>query len=159
MLFYFFTHSCKANTVFFFYVGRKNYNYKPNENNLKITTFPFDCDSFFLGGDFISAENYVLINDRNQIVRNGILLEMPISLVFTNASVAVKIISPTLFLLVNRDIICNDILNARPNTWIINNKGEIEKAIYLGSVDKIMVHHRFLEFNKRAAAPRGLNHR
>lgn len=110
-------------------MGRKNYNYKPNENNLKITTFPFDCDSFFLGGDFISAENYVLINDRNQILRNGILLEMPISLVFANASVAVKIISPTLFLLVNRDIVCNDILNARPNTWIINNKGEIEKAI------------------------------
>jgi hypothetical protein len=24
---------------------------------------------------------------------------------------------------------------------------------------KKMVHHRFLEFNKRAAAPRGLNHR
>lgn len=103
---------------------------------MKITEIPFECDNFFIGGDFKSANNYVIVNDRSQIFRNGKLLKIDSDLNFKN--LAVSIISDHQFLLVEREISTKESKDEIPNSYLINDKGEIENIFYLGSVMNII---------------------
>ena len=103
---------------------------------MKKTEIPIDCDKYFLNGDFISQENYVLINDRKQIFRNGELLEIKGNYTFVFPKV--RIISDNQFLLVDSEK-PYEANNKDPNAWVINNNGKIEYALFLGSVNQMIL--------------------
>jgi len=103
---------------------------------MKITEIQFECDKYFIGGDFKSNDNYVIVNDRSQIFRNGKLIKIDLDLTFKN--LAVSIISDNQFLLIEREISNKESIDKIPNAYLINDKGKIENTFYLGSVNKII---------------------
>ncbi|MFK7969601.1 MAG: hypothetical protein AB8F95_04495 [Bacteroidia bacterium] len=96
---------------------------------MKITELPHTCDQYFLDGSFVSMNNYVVINDRMEVFRNGkvITLQEPI----LTKWLRVRVLSPNRFLVVADHFETGE---ENPNGWIINNEGLIEKAIYLDDV-------------------------
>lgn len=108
---------------------------------MKIINIPIDCNNYFLNGDFISEENYVLINDRNQIFRNGKLLKIKDNYSFNFPKV--RIISEDKFLLVDSDKPYES-RHTKSNAWIINNKGRAEYSFYLGIVNRIIVTRKYI---------------
>ena len=102
---------------------------------MKITNFSYNCDKFFLNGDFVSMDNYVIINDRKEIFRNGALLKVKVDCTFDFPKV--KILSSNQFILIDINKPINAI-DQRHNAWIINNQGTIEQSFYLGDVNRII---------------------
>lgn len=80
-------------------------------------------------------DNYVVINDRKEVFRNGDLIELEkkCSLVLPK----VKIISSEYFLLIDSEKPYQS-KKREPNAWIINNKGRVENYFYLGSVRQVI---------------------
>jgi len=99
---------------------------------MKITEISHDCDKFFLNGDFVSMNNYVVINDRNEIIRNGKILEKKGD--YSIGHPKLSIISSNLFILVDGDMPSD----TGPNAWVINNKGLIENSFFLGGVNRMI---------------------
>lgn len=108
---------------------------------MKITELPHDCDTFFLNGDFVTIENYVLINDRKEIFRNGKLLKINGDCSFDYPKV--KIISSNQFILVDSEKPISS-TDQRPNAWIVNNQGEIEQSFYLGCVHRMITTENYI---------------
>lgn len=108
---------------------------------MKITEILLDCEDHFLDGDFVSMENYLLINSNQQVIRNGGFLKVKgeISLQYPR----VKIISSEKFILVEGEGISNHKEN-KPNAWIISNDGTIEHSFFIGAINKLITTNRFI---------------
>lgn len=103
---------------------------------MKITEISLDCDKRFIDGDYISTDNYVVINDRKEIFRNGnlIKLDKECSVDFPR----VRIISPKQFLLMDGEIM------DKKGAWIINNQGKIEKSLNIEYAIKTMITQNYI---------------
>ena len=101
---------------------------------MKITELQHDCDAFFLAGDFISTHNYVVINDRKEIFRNGEPLVLREPMIWENPRV--QILSDTRFLMVEPDD--DNPSPSVPNAFILTETGEVEKAFCLGDVHQMI---------------------
>ena len=103
---------------------------------MKITELPHSCDEFYFDGDYVSIDNYVLVNDRKEVFRNGNLLKLEKECSLEHPRV--QIISPEYFLLIDSEK-RSPLERQEPNAWIVNNSGGIEKSFYLGGVHKVIV--------------------
>ena len=108
---------------------------------MKISEIPHGCDQFFLNGDFISTDNYVIINDREEVFRNGKLLEIKGMHSFEFSTVS--IISSELFILVDGGKHSN-YKESEDNAWIINDNGDIIKSFYLGNVHRMITTKNYI---------------
>lgn len=108
---------------------------------MKITEIAHNCKDYFYDGDFVSSDNYVLINDCKEVFRNGqkIELEKCCSLDFPRVS----IISSEQFILVDSEKPYK-FGEGQANAWIINNEGKVEKSLYLGSVHKLITTSKYI---------------
>lgn len=108
---------------------------------MKITEIPHDCDKFFLNGDLVSMQNYVVINDQKEIFRNGVRLDIKVDYSYSHPKVS--IISSNQFLLVDSDKPKNS-SDTSPNAWVINNNGEIEQSFFLGVVHRMITTNNYI---------------
>ena len=108
---------------------------------MKITEISHNCNHFFLNGDFVSFNNYVIINDLKEVFRNGRRLETQGNYSFEFPKV--KILSSDRFLLIDSGK-SKSAEDQRKNAWIISNNGIIEKSFYLGSVQKVVTTEKYI---------------
>jgi len=103
---------------------------------MKLRELPHSCDKFYLDGGYVSRNNYVVINDRNEVFRNGRLIRLAEECSLGHPKV--QIISPEYFLLIDSDK-DSPSEDRVPNAWVVNNEGGIEKSFYLGPVHRVIV--------------------
>ncbi|MEM7373700.1 MAG: hypothetical protein AAF587_34075 [Bacteroidota bacterium] len=103
---------------------------------MQVIQFPYSCNEFFKDADYLSHDNYIVINDRDEVFWNGSLLKIKGECSFDFPKV--KIIPGNKFLLVDSERSLGKTKN-KGNAWIINNYGEIEKTFYLGGVQNLLV--------------------
>lgn len=108
---------------------------------MQVHLFPEPCKHYFLDGDFKDWENYVLINDRKKVFRNGrqIKLDPRCTLEFPR----VCLLPDNYFLLVDAEL-SSSAMDQSPNAWVINSKGGIETTFYLGAVHRLMATQKHL---------------
>lgn len=81
-------------------------------------------------GDILSENNFLLIDEKNNIYRNGIKINIKMDLEFP----IIRIISDDHFILVD-----GDSNKKKDNAWIIHNNGTIENAFYIGNAFNIIL--------------------
>jgi len=95
-----------------------------------IHEIPHPFSQFMRDGDILSPNNFLLIDEKNTIYRNGVKINIQLDIKYP----IVRIISDDYFLLIDGD---ND--KVKNNAWIIHTNGTIENSFYIGQATNVIL--------------------
>lgn len=87
--------------------------------------------------DFISINDFIYINEENQIYRNDHYLDIDFEVLIDDP--IIKILSDSEFLLINRSN-----FKSEENCWIITNKGILKESFFIDNVYEVLVTKNYI---------------